>query len=210
LATNKLASICGTSAAAVTYTRKLRPSLRTSLVLMGCAFVGSACGAVVASHLSRSVFDPVVLIALIAVGTWVLLSPRLGAVTALRWHGWPEYAALGVIGLVIGFYDGALGPGTGSFLTIAMVGIVGYSFLDASARARLANWATNAAALAVFIPQGAVMWRVGLVMGACNLVGGWLGAHTALRVGPAFVRTFFLIVVAAFVIRIGGGVLGIW
>ena len=210
MATNKLASICGTSAAAVTYARRIRPSPRTSAVLMACAFAGAAAGAGVASRMPRSVFDPIVLGALIVVGSWVLLRPDLGAMTALRWHGWPEYVALGVIGLAIGFYDGAVGPGTGSFLTIAMVGVVGYSFLDASARARLANAATNAAALVVFIPQGAVMWRLGVVMGACNLLGGWLGARTALRVGVGLVRTFFLVVVAAFVIRIGGGVVGLW
>ena len=72
-------------------------------------------------------------------------------------------------GLAIGFYDGALGPGTGSFFVITLVGLLGYSFLEASAKARLANWATNLAALCVFVPQGAVLWKVGLVMGACNL-----------------------------------------
>ena len=88
-------------------------------------------------------------------------------------------------GLVIGFYDGALGPGTGSFFVFTLVGLLGYSFLEASAKARLANWATNLAALCVFVPQGAVLWKVGLVMGGCNLVGGYLGARTAVARGAA-------------------------
>ena len=113
-------------------------------------------------------------------------------------------------GLGIGFYDGALGPGTGSFFVFTLVGLLGYSFLEASAKARLANWATNLAALCVFVPQGVVLWKVGLLMGVCNLAGGYLGARTAVARGAGFVRVFFIVVVSAFIIRIGGEVLGIW
>jgi uncharacterized membrane protein YfcA len=74
----------------------------------------------------------------------------------------------------------------------------------------MANWATNLGALVVFVPQGVVLWKVGLVMGACNLVGGYLGARVAVARGSGFVRVFFIVVVAAFVVRIGGDVLGVW
>ena len=111
---------------------------------------------------------------------------------------------------MIGFYDGAVGPGTGSFLVIALVGVLGYGFLEGSAQARLANWATNLAAFLVFLPQGVVMWKVGLVLGAANLTGSYLGARTAMARGSSFVRAFFVVVVAAFIVRIGGGVLGLW
>jgi hypothetical protein len=109
-------------------------------------------------------------------------------------------------GALIGFYDGALGPGTGSFFVFTLVGLLGYSFLEASAKARIANWATNVAALLVFAAQGAVMWRVGLVVGVCNLLGSYLGARTAVARGSRFVRVFFVLVVAAFVVRIGSDV----
>jgi uncharacterized membrane protein YfcA len=93
---------------------------------------------------------------------------------------------------------------------ITLVALLGYSFLEASAKARLANWATNLGALCVFVPQGAVLWKVGLVMGALNLVGGYVGARTAVSRGTGFVRVFFVIVVSAFIVRIGGQVLGLW
>lgn len=210
LATNKLSSICGTSVAAATYVRRIRPDPRTFVPLMGCAFLGSAAGAAVASQLPRSVFDPIVLVALVAVGLYVVLSPDLGRVTALRFTGRRHLAWAMAVGGGIGFYDGALGPGTGSFFVFALVGLLGYSFLEASAKARLANWATNAAALCVFIPQGAVLWQLGLAMGAANLVGGYLGARIAIDRGAGFVRAFFILVVSAFVVRIGGGLLGWW
>ncbi|RYE79601.1 MAG: sulfite exporter TauE/SafE family protein, partial [Myxococcales bacterium] len=88
--------------------------------------------------------------------------------------------------------------------------MLGYNFIEASAKAKLANWATNMAALVIFIPQGAVMWRIGLLMGAANLVGGYLGARTAVAKGSRFVRAFFILIVSAFIVRIGGEVIGLW
>jgi uncharacterized membrane protein YfcA len=210
LATNKLAGICGTSVSSLTYYRRIRPDPRTFLPLMVFAFLGSALGAVAASHIPRSAFDPIVLVALVVVGAYVVLKPDLGEVTELRFAGRHHTAAAVGVGVVVGFYDGALGPGTGSFFVFSLVGLLGYSFLEASAKARIANWATNLAALVVFVPQGEVLWRTGLVMGACNLVGGYVGARTAVAKGAPFVRIFFIVVVSGFVVRIGGDVLGIW
>jgi uncharacterized protein len=210
LATNKLSSICGTTVSSATYFRRIRPDPRTFGPMMVCAFVGSIGGALVGSHISASAFDPIVLVVLIVVGGYVLFRPTLGESTALRYAGHRHVAAAMATGLVIGFYDGALGPGTGSFFVITLVALLGYSFLEASAKARLANWATNLAALCVFVPQGAVLWKVGFVMGACNLAGGYLGARTAVARGTRFVRVFFIVVVSAFIIRIGGDVFGVW
>lgn len=210
LATNKLGSICGTSISSVTYYRRVRPDPRTFLPLMALAFAGSASGALVASHIPRSAFDPIVLVALLVVGAYVLLKPDLGDETTLKLSGHRHTAMAMLTGFTIGFYDGALGPGTGSFLTFALVGLMGYGFLEASAKARMANWATNLAALCIFIPQGAVIWHVGLVLGVANIVGGYLGARTAVAKGAGFVRGFFIVVVGAFVVRIGGGVIGLW
>jgi uncharacterized membrane protein YfcA len=210
LGTNKLAGICGTSVSSATYYRRIRPDPRTFLPLMAFAFAGSVVGAVAASHISKSAFDPIVLVVLVVVGAYVVLRPKLGETTLLRFAGCRHTLAAMGTGLVIGAYDGALGPGTGSFFVFTLVGLLGYGFLEASAKARLANWATNLAALCVFVPQGAVLWKVGLVMGVCNLAGGYLGARTAVARGGGFVRMFFIVVVTGFVIRIGGDLVGLW
>jgi uncharacterized membrane protein YfcA len=146
----------------------------------------------------------------VLVGAYVLFKPSVGEVTLLRFSGHRHTAVAMAAGFVIGGYDGALGPGTGSFFVFALVGLMGYSFLEASAKAKMANWATNLAALVVFVPQDAVLWRTGLVLGVANLVGAYIGARTAVARGGRFVRVFFLLVVSAFVVRIGGEVLGFW
>ncbi len=210
LATNKLGSICGTTVSSATYYRRIRPDPRTFLPMMLLALAGSFTGALAASRIPRSAFEPLVLVVLVLVGAYVLLKPGVGEATELRYGGGQHLAAAMGVGVVIGFYDGALGPGTGSFFVFALVGLLGYSFLEASAKAKLANWATNLGALLLFVPQGGVLWEVGLVMGACNLVGAYAGARVAVSRGAGFVRVFFIVVVSAFIVRIGGDVLGVW
>jgi uncharacterized membrane protein YfcA len=210
LATNKLASICGTSVSSATFYRRVRPDPRTFLPLMLLSLVGSVLGALVASFLPREALDPIVLVVLVLVGGYVLFSPQVGTSSVLRFSGHRHTAAAMLTGLAIGFYDGAIGPGTGSFFVFTLVGLLGYSFLDASAKAKLANWATNLGALLVFLPQGAIMWKVGLVVGGANLLGGYVGARTAVARGSRFVRIFFMVVVSAFIVRLGGEVLGLW
>jgi uncharacterized membrane protein YfcA len=210
LATNKLGSICGTSVSSVTYYRRVRPHAGTFVPLMVFAFLGSFGGALAASHIPKDAFEPIVLVVLVAVGAYVLFRPELGVRTQLRFSGHRHTAAAMAAGLVVGTYDGALGPGTGSFFVFTLVGLLGYAFLEASAKARMANWATNLAALCVFVPQDAVLWRVGLVIGVANLAGGYLGVRVAVSRGARFVRVFFVVVVGAFVVRIGGGLLGLW
>ncbi len=210
LATNKLGSICGTSVSAATYARRVRPDLRTAASIAGLAYLGSVGGAFIGLHIPKSAFNPIILVMLVVVGAYTVLKPDLGSVTALRHSGARHTGLAAVTGLVIGCYDGALGPGTGSFFVFALVGLLGYAFLEASAKAKIANFATNLGALTVFVPQGAVIWQIGLVMGAGNLVGGYLGARTAVRLGSRFVRGVFVVVVGSFVVRIGGSLLGLW
>jgi uncharacterized membrane protein YfcA len=208
LATNKAASVAGTATSALTYYRRVRPDLATALPTAAVAFLGAAGGAVIGLHIPKSAFTPIVLILLVVVGAYTVLRPDLGSVTQLR-HAGARHTTLAVVtGLVIGTYDGALGPGTGSFLVFALVGLLGYAFLDASATAKIVNVATNLGALAVFAPGGHVLWRLAAVMAAANLLGGYAGARTAVALGSRFVRAVFLTVVAAFVVRLGWGLLG--
>jgi uncharacterized membrane protein YfcA len=203
LATNKLGSICGTSISSVTYYRRVRPDLRTALPMAAVAFVGAVLGALIGLHIPKSTFNPIILVLLVVVGAYTLAKPDLGSVTMLRFAGHRHTVMAMLCGFLIGIYDGALGPGTGSFLVFALVGLMGYAFLEASAKAKIANVATNLGALVVFLPGGHVMWAVGLVLAVANPVGAYVGARTAVRFGSGFVRAVFVLVVTAFIVKIG-------
>jgi uncharacterized membrane protein YfcA len=210
LATNKLASVWGTATASVTYYRRVRPDLRTALPMAAVAYVGAIVGALIGLHIPKSAFYPIILVMLVVVGAYTLLKPSVGELTQLRWTGARHTTAAMATGFVIGVYDGALGPGTGSFLVFALVGLMGYAFLEASAKAKITNLATNLGALTVFAPGGHIVLSVGVVMAGANLLGGYVGARTAVSRGSRFIRVVFIVVVAAFIVRIGGELLGFW
>jgi uncharacterized protein len=210
LATNKISSIFGTTTSSITYWRRVRPDLRTALPMAAVAYLGAVGGAVLGLHIPKSAFNPIILIMLVVVGAYTLAKPSLGHETALRFDGHRHTVVAMLTGFVIGVYDGALGPGTGSFLVFALVGLMGYAFLEASAKAKIANFATNLGALTVFVPGGHVMWGIGTVMAVTNIAGGYVGARTAVARGSRFVRVVFVVVLVAFIVRIGGSVLGWW
>ncbi len=210
LATNKIAGIAGTASSSITYWRRVRPDLRTAVPMAVVAYFGAIGGALIGLHIPKSAFNPIILVMLVVVGAYTVARPSMGTQTALRFDGHRHTLVAMVTGFLIGVYDGALGPGTGSFLVFALVGLMGYAFLEASAKAKIANFATNLGALTVFAPGGHVMWGIGLVMAAANLLGGYTGARTAVARGSRFVRVVFVLVLVAFIIRIGGSVLGLW
>ena len=107
------------------------------------------------------------------------------------------------IGLLIGFYDGFFGPGTGSFLVFAYVRVLGYDFLNASASAKLVNVATNVAALVLFTLKGHVWWHLAVPMALANIVGSLIGTRLALKHGAGFVRQAFIWVVLALILKTG-------
>ena len=202
LGTNKLSSVCGTLTSSITYAVKVRPDWRTVLPLVVAAAAGSAGGAELAKYLPKAYFNPIVLVALVVVGLYTWRRPSLGLVSARKHVGGAHYGRTGAIGLGVGAYDGFLGPGTGSFFVILLVGVLGYGFLEASAKAKIANLATNLSAITVFALHGSLLWALGLTMGAANLLGGLIGARMAIRQGNAFIRRVFLAVVAALILKL--------
>jgi uncharacterized membrane protein YfcA len=202
LGTNKVSSVWGTATSSVLYAIKVRPEWRSVLPLVIGSSAGSALGAQLARFLPREVFTPIVLVALIVVGVYTWRRPELGLVTERKHQGRRHSLTTLAIGLAVGAYDGILGPGTGSFFVILLVGLLGWGFLEASAQAKIANLVTNLSAIAVFAAHGSVLWQLGLMMGAANLVGGFLGARTAINKGNSFVRKVFLVVVAALAVRL--------
>lgn len=193
--TNKISAIAGTSVASVSYVRSVGVQLASLIPLVVASFAGSTLGAHLVQLVPRKVFNPLVLATIIGIGIYTFRRPNLGLTQQLRHTGWAKTALLVTIGLVVGMWDGLLGPGTGSFLLIGLVALLGYGFLQASALAKLANFTTNLAALIVLGSAGHIMWSVGIPMAIANLTGGFTGARMAIKHGNGFVRKVFLVVI---------------
>jgi len=203
LATNKLASLAGTTTSATTYYRRAKPDLRTAVPMALIALAGSFGGAAVAIVLPASAFKPIIVVALLAVAIFTAFRPEMGAATKLRFQGHRHHVAAGATGLLIGFYDGLIGPGTGTFLVITLVALMGYDFLQSSAKAKIVNFATNLGALLLFIPHGAVLWLFGAILAVANVGGSYLGSRMAIARGSTFIRVVFLIVVVLLIGKLG-------
>lgn len=107
-----------------------------------------------------------------------------------------------LFGLLIGFYDGFFGPGTGSFWTMALIVLLGLDLKQATAQTKLFNFTSNIVSLAVFIYSGLVLWTAGLIMGMGQIIGAYLGSTLVSKREVHFIRIFFLIVVAATIIKL--------
>lgn len=197
--TNKSISIVGTTAAARTYAKRISFNPQFVGTMAVFAFAGSACGAALVTKVSRQAFEPILLGMLIAVAIFTLVRPDFGSVLRPEPRG-PLAASM--LGAGIGFYDGIMGPGTGMFLVFGLIAYIGLDFLTSSASAKFVNVATNAAALVVFIPTNHVMWAITAAMAPANLLGGLIGAKTALNRGSAFVRIVFLVMVGLMIVRL--------
>lgn len=210
LGTNKLSSIFGTTAAAILYRRRMKPDFIFTLSMALPAFVGSMSGALLASYIPTQFLRPIVFVLLLAVGIYTWLNPTLGHIEELR-HTHQRRKWIGMVaGAGIGFYDGIFGPGTGTFLMLVIVVLLGFAFLNASSIAKVVNLATNAAAIIVFGFHGVILWKVGLFLGIANITGGLLGARMAIRGGSAFVRKVFLLVTALLILKVGVDTLTYW
>ncbi|MDQ0726402.1 TSUP family transporter [Microbacterium sp. W4I20] len=203
LATNKFASVFGTATSSVTYYRRAKPDIRTALPMAGIALAGSFGGAAVATILPPAAFKPIIVVALLAVALFTAFRPKMGAATQLRFQGRKHHIMAGAAGLAIGFYDGMIGPGTGTFLVISLVALLGYDFLQASAKAKIVNFATNLGALLLFIPHGSVLWLLGGILAVANIAGSYLGSRMAIARGTGFIRNVFLVVVIGLVGKLG-------
>lgn len=201
--TNKLASIFGTGTAVVKYNSRLSLPWRLMLPIAGAALVGSGIGAKVASIVPNETMRPIVIVLLIAASGYLLWKRDIGTVEK------PEPAFIKqlwiglVSGLLIGFYDGVFGPGTGSFLIFVFVSFLGMGFLKATASAKIINFATNFAAVIVFLQAGNILFLYALPMALFNMAGGYLGSHLAMLRGNKFVNNIFLFSVGLVIVKLG-------
>lgn len=200
--TNKLASVIGTSSAAIQYSRRVAIPWPVAGPGAVAALVGSWYGARAVAYLDPSVLRPLILVLLVLVAVYTFMRKDLGSASNEPEHGRRSAALAVAIGGVIGFYDGFFGPGTGSFLIFLFIRLLGMDFLRASVSAKILNVATNLAAIAFFVGNVELMWKLAALMAACNLCGAVLGSRMALRHGTGFVRRMFLGVVLVLIARL--------
>ncbi len=200
---NKSASIWGTAMASWQYSKRVTLTWHSLLPATVAGFIGAFAGAWTLTKIAPDFLRIALPFILAAVLIYTLARKDMGRVHAPRFARKHELMAASSIGLVIGFYDGFFGPGTGSFMVFLFVRWLGYDFLHASASAKLVNVATNLAALILFASTGHVWWHLAVPMAVANVIGSVLGTRMAMKHGAGFVRGLFIVVVGALILKTG-------
>ncbi|GAB3495806.1 TSUP family transporter [Spirosoma knui] len=203
IGTTKIPSLAGSLMGAFQYGRRVAVAGRFIGPMMGIAFGASWLGSWTLTRVPNSFMKPLALAILIAVFVYTLAKKDFGQVTHRVVTAQQQRVRMWAMGAAIGFYDGFFGPGTGSFLVLGFIALIGFDFLKASAHAKLVNAATNLASVLFFAKQGVILYTVALPMAIANLSGSFLGARLAILKGNRFIRVFFLLVITATILRFG-------
>ena len=206
--TGKAASVWGTAWATVQYSKRVSLNWPRLLPAAAVALAGSFAGARTVTQVSADGLRRALPFILLVLLIYTLARKEMGRSHHPRFSGGAETLVAASIGLVIGFYDGFFGPGTGSFLVFLFVRVMGYDFLHASASAKLINVASNAAAFILFASKGHVWWQIAALMAVANVLGSLIGTRVALARGTGVVRGMFVLVVSALILKTGWDAFG--
>jgi uncharacterized membrane protein YfcA len=201
--TNKIAALAGTSISALQYSKRIKFNYKLLITISICAGLASFLGAKVVSYINVNTLKPVILIVLIVIAIYTFLKKDLGSVQTKKLFFDKQLIYGSLIGLIVGFYDGFFGPGTGSFFVLGFVVILGFEFVQASAYSKVINCMTNISALIVFIRQGNYLLELAIILSVCNITGNLVGSRLAIKKGNTFVRTIFLLIVTLMIFRYG-------
>lgn len=200
LGTNKLQGVFGAGSATWSYASAGLVDLKRQLPWALLALLGSIAGALLATVLPgewlRAALPPM----LVVIALYFAFKPDMGDLDRVRRIS-PFVFGLTVVPL-IGFYDGLFGPGTGSFLMLAFVGLAGFGVLKATAHTKLLNFSSNLGGLMFFAAAGVVSWKIGLVMGVAQFLGARLGARLAVKVGARLIKPLLVVTCVVLAIRL--------
>ena len=199
VATSKLQSSCGASVATFAYARRGLVDFRRLAMPAVAAAVGAALGGLVLQHLDPTFLKALVPILLIGIAVYFLLAPRLGDEERPQRISIAAYTA---VAFGLGFYDGFFGPGAGAFLVVSLVLLLGLHLVSATGATKFLNLASNLGALAIMAFSGHVMWALGFAMAVGGMIGGQLGAMTAIKVGPRIIRPLLVVVSISMTIKL--------
>jgi uncharacterized membrane protein YfcA len=203
IGTLKIPGFSGTSMAAYHYLKSTKVNWKLFFIMALVSFCFAYLGSSLLNVMQNDFMKPLLLVVLVCIAIYTFTKKDFGThqvKTISPRKKW--YLAL-LMSSAIGFYDGFIGPGTGSFLVLGFVTLLGFDFLHASANAKMVNLATNFGSICLFILKGKIIWAIAIPMAICNAIGGWVGAKLAIKKGNAFIRVFFLIVIIGTLIRFG-------
>ncbi|MDQ0201876.1 TSUP family transporter [Neobacillus ginsengisoli] len=193
VATNKLASTIGSLTSTFMFYRSGKLDIKSVFKLFPLTFIGSMVGAWTVHLINPELLKPLMLVMLAAVAIYTIFKKDWGSISTPKKLSIRHFIIFMVAIFAIGFYDGFLGPGTGSFLIFSFL-LIGFDFLKAAGNAKFLNFGSNIAGLLMFMFLGQVNYTYGLIMGIAQLAGAICGSKFAIKRGSSYIRAIFIAV----------------
>ena len=205
IATNKLSSTCGTALTTIRFIRQGLVNWKIAVPTAICGMLGSSLGANLSMKMEEGIMQNILFIVLPVVA-FVVLNPRIfrdreGTLAEPDSRLWAIAVASAFL---IGIYDGFYGPGTGTFLIIALAVFAGMDMRSANAQTKVINLTTNATSLVIFLMNGQAILLLGLAAAVCNMAGNYVGAGLAMKQGSKVTRPVIVLVLALLFLKVLG------
>ncbi len=203
ISSNRLGSCVGTLVSAYQYIKNHRISAKLVIIGACAAAIFAYLGAIVMHKINTETYKPILFIVIVSLAIYTFFNKNLGKETNAKYEGKQQYLAMLLVCIVLGLYNGLIGPGTGSLLLLALVRILGFSFLQASGYAKIINASADMGSLINFIIAGVVWYKLALPMMIMNVAGSYVGSKTAIKNGNELIRKIFMGILAVLLIRFG-------
>jgi uncharacterized protein len=207
IATNRFASIAGTIVAARHYLKSIKVNYTFIAIAGVTTAIASYSGTFLMHKIPVHIFKPVLFFLIAALTIYTIFKKEIGQEEKVNSNQNKLYFLFAAIGIVLGLYNGTIGPGTGTLLVFSLVQFVGFNFLKASAYAKVINAIADGASLVAFLLQGAVLFTLAIPMLLANMLGAYVGSKMAIQKGNAFIRIFFIGVMILLLGKLGWDVL---
>jgi len=191
LATNKAQAMFGSFTAMRTYAKKGHVHIGAMKLAITFTFLGSAAGTLMAQIMPQDLLMQVIPFLLIGAALYFTFGPKIGDID--RHHLMETTPFYFLFGLLLGFYDGFFGPGTGSFWALAFVSVLGFNMLKATAHTKVVNFTSNISSFLFFAFAGHVLWIPAMIMAVGQLIGSRLGANMAMKHGTRLIRPLLVV-----------------
>ena len=203
IGTLKIPGFSGTSIASYHYLKKATVNWKLFGLMAIVSFVFAYLGSSLLNVMQNDFMKPLLFVILVLLLLYTYFKKDFGQFQVNKLSQKQIYTYAIIICVFLGFYDGFIGPGTGSLLIMAFIAVLGFDFLQANIYAKLVNLATNIGSITLFAMKGKIIWSVAIPMAICNSTGAWLGAKLAISKGNGFIRIFFLLIVGIALLRFG-------
>lgn len=207
IGTNRLASVAGTLVAARNYSLKVSIPYRLMVYAGTATAICSFAGAALQTRIPPEILKPVLLIVIIGIAIYSFSKKEFGVQEKTSPPDGQMLQKAVLIGGALGFYNGLIGPGTGTLLVFALVSALGYSLLKASAAAKIINATADLASLLLFLKNGFIHFNLAIPMMVFNILGSYTGSKMAILRGNQFVRKIFILVIVGVISRFAWDIL---